>query len=119
MIYCLGNVFYGRIMMNNDKNNNDFELNTVDTVIDMSDAQRKAKRTKTIIIVAFALMVAFVVACFTIPGLLDGTMFEKAQNADTHKQYLFYDEYPEDFDILQYDILLRTGTRQGCLLSPL
>ena len=89
--------------MNNDINNNDFDIKANESMDDIAEVQRKAKRTKIIIIAVFAVMVAFMVLCFTVPGLLDGTAFEKPKNTQTPTQYIFHEPKPEGFDIMQYE----------------
>ena len=72
-------------------------------------ARKKSKRTKIIIISVFALMIIFMVVCLLVPGLLNGTAFDETKNSDTPKQYIFYDPYPENFDIFQYPEYINRG----------
>ncbi len=97
--------------MNNEQYTNETNINSDVADVAAADAQKRVKRTKIIIISVFAVMVLIMILCFTVPMLIERSGLDGKQNSDTPKQYIFYDPYPEDFDIFKYDEYMKRGDR--------
>ncbi len=80
----------------NENNENNENLSAL-------DAAKKLKKTKIIILSVFVGMIVFMILCFTIPGLLNTADESGKKNSDEQKQYIFYEKYPDSFDIMNYD----------------
>lgn len=97
--------------MNNERKTNEANIEEGVNNIEADYGKKRVRRTKIIILSVFSAMVIIMILCFTLPTLIERSGLDGKQNSDTPKQYIFYDPYPENFDIFQYDEYMKRGDR--------